>query len=150
MLLTEAKIMASSTFVVALILATHFQESTSFLNNARPSAFHTYSKPLTAATEDISTDTVFGLESWKNGYKTCKKESVEALEAGVPTDLEGTYYRNGFGKFESGRVPILHPFDADGMVAAVTMKVAIISLRSIIFLIEIKLLSLQLNCDTSS
>lgn len=125
--------MASSTFAVALILATHFRESASFLNPARTSALHTYSKPLTAATEDISTDTPFGIESWKNGYKTCKKESVEALEAGIPADLEGTYYRNGFGKFESGRVPILHPFDADGMVAAVTMKVVRISFWSLSF-----------------
>ena len=61
---------------------------------------------------------------FRSGYKTCKKEVVEALEAGIPADLEGTFYRNGFGKFESGRVPILHPFDADGMMAAVTMKVS--------------------------
>ena len=142
--------MASSTLVVALILAAHFRESASFLNPARPSSFHTCSKPLNAATEDVSADTIFGLESWKNGYKTCKKESVEALEPGVPTDLEGTYYRNGFGKFESGRVPILHPFDADGMVAAVTMKVIRISFPSINFFMASKLLSLQLNCYPSS
>lgn len=90
-----------------------------------------------STTEKIDTDVVFGLESWRSGYKTCKKESVEALEAGIPTDIEGTYYRNGFGKFESGRVPILHPFDADGMMAAVTMKVISTFSGSIIFLHDI-------------
>ena len=65
----------------------------------------------------------YDIESWRGGYKTCKKEIVEALEGNFPVDLEGTYFRNGFGKFESGKVPILHPFDADGMVAAVTLKV---------------------------
>lgn len=90
------------------------------------------SKPLKATTDDveIKLDVVFDIESWRNGYKTCKKETVEALESGIPTDLEGTYYRNGLGKFESARVPILHPFDADGMMAAVTMKVTHFDLKT--------------------
>ena len=87
---------------------------------------HCISRKLHVATEnapDIEKEVLFGVESWRAGYQTCKKETVEALGGDIPADLEGTYYRNGLGKFESGRVKILHPFDADGMIAAVTMKV---------------------------
>ena len=87
---------------------------------------HAFSRALRTTTDDaveVEKDTAFGIESWRGGYKTSKKEAAEALEGVIPADLEGTYYRNGFGKFESGRVKILHPFDADGMIAAVTMKV---------------------------
>lgn len=83
---------------------------------------------LQVATEEtVQKEVIYGLESWKAGYKTCKKETVEAIVGDLPKDLEGTYFRNGFGKFEAARVPILHPFDADGMIAAVTMKVSKLS-----------------------
>ena len=84
----------------------------------------------TTAAADVSTttETAFGLESWQKGFTTSQKENVEALAGTLPLDLEGTYFRNGFGKFEVGKtsrspgIPIVHPFDADGMVAAVTIK----------------------------
>ena len=31
-------------------------------------------------------------------------------------------YRNGLGKFEVGKDSIAHPFDADGMITAITIK----------------------------
>lgn len=102
-----------------------------YVNILRTTICEAFSRTLHATTDstvDISTDVAFGFESWKLGYKTCKKEAVEALEGAPPVDLEGTYYRNGLGKFESGRVKILHPFDADGMVAAVTMKVSFLQI----------------------
>jgi all-trans-8'-apo-beta-carotenal 15,15'-oxygenase len=37
-----------------------------------------------------------------------------------PSDLIGTFFQNGPGLFERGTERIIHPFDADGMVKAVT------------------------------
>ena len=121
----------ASAFGVTCILCAQLIFSDAFQRSSRPIGHSKITNSLRAVTTDIQAevDLPFGIDSWRDGYKTCKKEVVEALEAGIPADLEGTYYRNGFGKFESGRVPILHPFDADGMVAAVTMKV-IHNLRS--------------------
>lgn len=115
----------ASAFGVTCVLCAHLMFSDAFQISIGPVGRQKISSSLRAVTSDIQTeaDVPFGIDSWRDGYKTCKKEIVEALEAGIPADLEGTYFRNGFGKFESGRVPILHPFDADGMMAAVTMKV---------------------------
>lgn len=72
--------------------------------------------------------TAWGVQSWRDGFATIQKENVQILDGALPADLEGTYFRNGFGKFEIGKtsrqegLKILHPFDADGLVAAVTMK----------------------------
>ncbi|CAJ1351531.1 unnamed protein product, partial [Effrenium voratum] len=38
----------------------------------------------------------------------------------LPKDLRGTYFKNGPAKLKVGEDVIKHPFDADGMVAAVT------------------------------
>lgn len=37
-----------------------------------------------------------------------------------PLDLQGTLFQNGHAKFQIGSEHILHPFDADGMISAVT------------------------------
>lgn len=117
--------MLSTSFVVASFLLTQLSLHEAFHNPELSARHFQPRKPLRTTTDDLEAklEVQFGIESWRNGYKTCKKETVEALESGIPADLDGTYYRNGCGKYESGRVPILHPFDADGMVAAVTMKV---------------------------
>jgi carotenoid cleavage dioxygenase-like enzyme len=45
------------------------------------------------------------------------------LGGSIPLDIEGTYFRNGHAKFEVGKVDkVMHPFDADGMISAVTIK----------------------------
>lgn len=122
-----------STFVVASFLLAHLSLHEAFRSPERSVRRILLKKPLKSTTNDVEVklDVVYDIESWRNGYKTCKKETVEALESGIPADLEGTYYRNGFGKFESARVPILHPFDADGMMAAVTMKVTSFDLETL-------------------
>ena len=83
---------------------------------------------LSAVEDKITTSTSYGMKSWQNGYATVQKETVEALAGSLPLDIEGTFFRNGFGKFEIGKtsrsegIRILHPFDADGLLSAVTMK----------------------------
>ena len=115
----------ASAFGVTCILCAHLISSDAFLSSVGSNRYQKITNTARSVASDIQADVdvQFGIDSWRDGYKTCKKEVVEALEAGIPADLVGTYYRNGFGKFEAGRVPILHPFDADGMMVAVTMKV---------------------------
>jgi hypothetical protein len=93
-------------------------------------------RKLNAITEiatdaETKEDLQYDIDSWRMGYATCKKESAEALTGEIPHDLEGTYFRNGMGKFEVGNykkvIKILHPFDADGMISAITMKVSSLS-----------------------
>ena len=116
----------ASAFGVTCILCAQLLFSNAFQRSLGSIGRLKISYSLRAVTSDVQAevDAPWDIDSWRGGYKTCKKEVVEALEAGIPADLEGTFYRNGFGKFEAGRVPILHPFDADGMMAAVTMKVS--------------------------
>lgn len=45
---------------------------------------------------------------------------VSASIKDLPADLRGSYFRNGPAKFRVGSDQIMHPFDGDGMVAAVT------------------------------
>ena len=118
----------TSVFVLAPLLAAYLQFSEAYHSSRFSREAQFSSSSLRSTTDErivVATEkeVPYDIESWRGGYKTCKKEIVEALEENFPDDLEGTYFRNGFGKFESGKVPILHPFDADGMVAAVTMKV---------------------------
>lgn len=57
--------------------------------------------------------------AWRRGYSTCPAEVAGSLLGSVPADLSGTFFRNGFAKFEVGSDLVLHPFDADGMVSAI-------------------------------
>lgn len=69
-----------------------------------------------------SVDTTYDLQAWKLGFSTCESETCEVLEGAMPSDLEGTYFRNGHAKYEVGKDKIIHPFDADGMIAAMTIS----------------------------
>jgi all-trans-8'-apo-beta-carotenal 15,15'-oxygenase len=69
-----------------------------------------------------TTEESYDLEAWKRGFSTCAKEICEKLPGTVPKDIKGTYYRNGYGKFESGKDKVMHPFDADGMMCAITIE----------------------------
>mmetsp|Transcript_35773 Transcript_35773/g.80558 ORF Transcript_35773/g.80558 Transcript_35773/m.80558 type:complete len:601 (+) Transcript_35773:92-1894(+) len=59
--------------------------------------------------------------AWAKGYTTPRDElSVQLESSSLPDDLVGTYFRNGHAQFEVGSDRVMHPFDADGMVAAAT------------------------------
>ena len=119
-----------SALVTFSILGVTLRISDALKNLSITKKFHTISTKSCAVTTDTAiesdvevSDDLYDIESWRLGYKTCTEEIVSSLDGNFPNDLEGTYFRNIFGKFESGKVPILHPFDADGMAVAVTMKV---------------------------
>ena len=87
------------------------------------------SLPETSTSPSPTDPHVWGLLSWQRGFATVQQESAEALlDGSVPKDLEGTFFRTGFGRFEIGKtarsdgIKVLHPFDADGLISAVTMK----------------------------
>ena len=63
--------------------------------------------------------------AWKNAFRNCPRElepTIIVLPEVLPPDFPtGTIYRNGHARFcaEDG-TPCLHPFDADGMIVAIT------------------------------
>ena len=74
-------------------------------------------------------------DAWLAGWSTVETEECYELEPLVledgdngptykpgafPSDLVGTFFQNGPSKFEIGNDLVMHPFDADGMVRAVT------------------------------
>ncbi len=67
----------------------------------------------------------YNLEQWKQGYQSQLQESdywVDDVEGEIPTELEGTLFRNGPGLLDINGTAIHHPFDGDGMVCAVSFK----------------------------
>jgi len=69
------------------------------------------------------TDPTYDVAAWQAGWTTCEKEIAADLPGGnVPLDLDGTYFRNGHAKYESGSDKVMHPFDADGLVSAITIR----------------------------
>lgn len=63
------------------------------------------------------------LKAWAKGYTTCPQELPPTLlDIALPPDFpKGTYYRNGHARFEADDgTRVLHPFDGDGMIVAMT------------------------------
>jgi all-trans-8'-apo-beta-carotenal 15,15'-oxygenase len=69
-----------------------------------------------------SNELSFDQEAWRRGYSTCTDEVCAVLPGVFPSDIKGTYYKNGMARFEFGKDLVLHPFDGDGMVFAITIE----------------------------
>tara|TARA_Y100001968_G_C19412160_1_gene746906 strand:+ start:60 stop:1565 length:1506 start_codon:yes stop_codon:yes gene_type:complete len=69
-----------------------------------------------------STSRGFNREDWASAYCNVESElnnvELKLVKGTVPTDLCGTFYRNGPGRLERGGTWVHHPFDGDGMIAA--------------------------------
>lgn len=64
-------------------------------------------------------------QEWQQGYDSQPNEYeywIEAIDGEIPSDLEGTLFRNGPGLLDIHGTPIQHPFDGDGMVCAIAFK----------------------------
>lgn len=62
-------------------------------------------------------------EDWLRGYESQPQEFDYWLEEGegeLPTELRGTFFRNGPGLLDVNGHPLHHPFDGDGMVSAIS------------------------------
>ncbi len=58
-------------------------------------------------------------KDWAKGYTSQPNEyeyEIQNIEGQIPSDLQGTLFRNGPGLFEIGGETIGHIFDADGML----------------------------------
>ena len=65
------------------------------------------------------------VEDWAKGYESQPNEYnywIDEIEGVIPHELQGTLFRNGPGLLSINGQKIGHPFDADGMVCAVTFK----------------------------
>lgn len=80
----------------------------------------TASKPVSTHAEQVSVP--WDRESWSSGYRTAPSEDSYTVRCDeLPADLAGTFFRNIPAKFEVGEQRVKHPFDADGMVSALTL-----------------------------
>ena len=64
-------------------------------------------------------------EDWCSGYRSQPNEYsywISDIEGAIPTELEGTLFRNGPGLLEVAGYPVKHPFDGDGMISSIAIK----------------------------
>ncbi|WP_013324929.1 carotenoid oxygenase family protein [Gloeothece verrucosa] len=72
-----------------------------------------------------TTDKPYSQDEWKKGYDSQPNEYdywVDNIEGEIPSELQGTFFRNGPGLLDINGTPVKHPFDGDGMVCAITFK----------------------------
>jgi hypothetical protein len=75
------------------------------------------------STENIVHRDDYDGDAWEKGFQNVEQESCYELDGDFPTDLEGTFFQNGHTKFYVSDDEFhVHPFDADGMVQAVTFQ----------------------------
>jgi all-trans-8'-apo-beta-carotenal 15,15'-oxygenase len=71
---------------------------------------------------------------WASAFRNVGVElddvPVTAARGAVPAGLRGTLYRNGPGRLERGGQWVHHPFDGDGMIAALRFSDAGVTLRN--------------------
>ena len=70
-----------------------------------------------------SSQPTYNREEWLGGYQSQNQEYdywIEEIEGEIPSQLQGTLFRNGPGALDVQGVPLKHPFDGDGMVCAFT------------------------------
>ena len=70
-----------------------------------------------------SSQPTYNREEWLGGYQSQNQEYdywIEEIEGEIPSQLQGTLFRNGPGALDVHGVPVKHPFDGDGMVCAFT------------------------------
>ncbi|WP_341525437.1 carotenoid oxygenase family protein [Nostoc sp. UHCC 0302] len=60
---------------------------------------------------------------WQGGYDSLTQEfdyQIDDVEGQIPTELQGTLFRNGPGLLDVNGQRIHHPFDGDGMISRIT------------------------------
>lgn len=65
------------------------------------------------------------MEDWVSGYRSQSEEYsywITDIEGTIPSDLEGTLFRNGPGLMDVFGHEVKHPFDGDGMVSSITFR----------------------------
>ncbi len=74
------------------------------------------------------------LDQWDKGFMEANENPegyfADVIYGEIPTELQGTLFRNGPGKFSLGKERIPHPYDGDGLVASIAFKDGTAFLRS--------------------
>lgn len=79
--------------------------------------------PETRPTKNIVHREDYDSDAWEKGFQNVEQESCYELKGEFPKDLKGTFFQNGHTKFYVSEDEFhIHPFDADGMVQAVTFQ----------------------------
>jgi len=76
--------------------------------------------PTVTTASKVQHRETYDLNAWFRGWHTVEQEECYEMEGTFPTDLCGTFFQNGPAKFKIGDELVIHPFDADGMIRAVT------------------------------
>ncbi|TVQ48901.1 MAG: Apocarotenoid-15,15'-oxygenase [Gloeocapsa sp. DLM2.Bin57] len=67
----------------------------------------------------------YNREDWLKGYQSQPQEydySITSIQGTIPSELQGTLFRNGPGLLDINGIPIRHPFDGDGMISAISFN----------------------------
>ncbi|KAL3937819.1 MAG: hypothetical protein SGBAC_007147 [Bacillariaceae sp.] len=97
--------------------------SKSLSSSAGASTLHvaTISGEETRASDNILYRDRYDAMAWEKGFQNVEKEACYELDGDFPDDLVGTFFQNGHTKFYVSDDEFhVHPFDADGMIQAVT------------------------------
>lgn len=81
----------------------------------------------------LTVDETTLLSDWARGYQSQPNEYadlIDAIDGTIPPELHGTLFRNGPGLLDVGGVPLHHPFDGDGLVAAFSFTAGEVRARS--------------------
>jgi all-trans-8'-apo-beta-carotenal 15,15'-oxygenase len=77
----------------------------------------------TQLNQTSSTSLSYSLDEWRKGYRSLQDEHdywIDDIAGQIPTELQGTLFRNGPGLLDINGQRIHHPFDGDGMICAFT------------------------------
>jgi all-trans-8'-apo-beta-carotenal 15,15'-oxygenase len=75
--------------------------------------------------ENTVTEKSYSLTDWQGGYESLPQEwdyEIDHIEGQIPSELQGTLFRNGPGLLDINGQRIHHPFDGDGMISRVTFS----------------------------
>ncbi|MEA5583559.1 carotenoid oxygenase family protein [Nodularia harveyana UHCC-0300] len=73
--------------------------------------------------ENLSPKPSYTREDWQGGYKSLTQEYdywIDDIEGEIPSELQGTLFRNGPGLLDINGQSIHHPFDGDGMISRIS------------------------------
>ncbi|BEV35577.1 carotenoid oxygenase family protein [Synechococcus sp. M16CYN] len=74
----------------------------------------------------ITPTRIYSREDWSSAFVNVQEEltnvTLNPARGEIPTDLKGTFYRNGPGRLERNGYRVHHPFDGDGMIAAMRFE----------------------------
>ena len=90
--------------------------------------------PTAAAAPRDLASAAWDRQDWASAFRNVTVElddvPVPAVRGTVPPQLQGTLYRNGPGRLERGGQWVHHPFDGDGMIAALRFTPSGVTLRN--------------------